>query len=84
MLCLLPRIDQLTVNNCSSCCYFVSNNGKLHAKMFFIDLPIGYVKVVEMLIERGADLNIVNDDGNGPITVAAKAGNISNECFVFY
>lgn len=75
MLCSLSLIS------CSSFCYFVPTVKyieKVHAKFFFIDFPIGYVKIVEMLIKKGANLNALNDDGNSAITVAAKRGNKSN------
>lgn len=86
MLCSLPRFDHFfeLLLFCIKLCQrkrvrTIKHIEKLLAKIFFNHFPIGYLKVVKMLIERDANLNAVNDDGNSPITVAAKKGEIPNK-----
>lgn len=38
----------------------------------------GFEKIVQMLIEKGAHVNAVNEDGNSALIFAVLEGNISN------
>lgn len=50
-----------------------------HYTQTFIDLFIGLEKIVRLLIQRGADVNAIDEDGNSALTHAANNGNISHE-----
>lgn len=39
-------------------------------------LLLGFEKLLSMLIEKGADVNIVNDYNNWPLKLAAEKGKI--------
>lgn len=41
---------------------------------FFIYSFVGYEKIAKMLIEKGANINAVNEDNNSPLLWAVFAG----------
>lgn len=51
---------------------------------FSIHLFIGYEKIVQILIENGANVNAMNDENDTALLYAAAKGKISNAYIIFF
>lgn len=45
--------------------------------IFFIHFFVGYEKILQMLVEKGANVNIVDANNNSALIFAASKGDIS-------
>lgn len=64
----------------------VLRSENIYCRLFYylclIHLIIGFERIVEMLIEKGANINAVNRDNNSALILAAKNSNTSRELYI--
>lgn len=52
--------------------------------VWFINSSIGFEKIVQMLIEKGANVNAVNKENDSALISASSKGNISNQSWLIF